>query len=76
MATAELDTDSVTVKYRVFAVGPYSFTISRSGSRDKMRAGAQQAIADQIGAVKVISISEHADPWGAFSVVVWYRASS
>ena len=48
MATAELDTDSVTVKYRVFAVAPYSFTISRSGSRDKMRAEAQQAIADQI----------------------------
>lgn len=61
------------VEYRIFRKKSFTFSLSFSNIRNQVRDDAKQAIENEIGADNVISIAEHDDIFGSYSVTVWYR---
>lgn len=74
LSTADPPKSSVAVKFRVFTGKSFSLRFSTTGYKNDIRQQAQDAIADEIGADKVVAVTEHIESFGSFSVVVWYRA--
>lgn len=65
---------TLVMRHKAF-VGPIIYWNARSliENRERIREQAQAFIND-IGAERVVSVTEHAMTFGPFSVVVWYRA--
>lgn len=61
------------IQFREFTAQGFSFHFSTTAYRNEIRARVQTVIANQIGVENVVSITEHVEALGTFSVVVWYR---
>lgn len=58
------------LRHRTF-IGPRMFPAR--GTREAVRLIAQR-FANDIGAESVITVAEHSDPYGPFSIVIWFKS--
>lgn len=61
------------IQYREFKGSAFSFFVSLSDYRNKVRTRVQSAITNEIGIDNIISITEYSETFAPFSIVVWYR---
>jgi hypothetical protein len=61
------------LRHRTF-IGPRMFLFTPRGAREAIRIIAQR-FANEVGVENVVAIVEHADSYGPFSMVVWFKST-